>query len=322
MAYDAQADRVILFGGVKNWPIPLSDTWAYDPEAGQWKLMHPQQSPKGLGSMVYDSHAGRIVLYVYSTNDTTHSSLDDVAPLGETWTYDFKTDTWINRQAAGTPLGLFAARLAYDSESNRVILFGGADYPKGDRHAVPLSNDTWTYDYDSNAWTKATPKVKPPARALFAMTYDETADRVIVFGGYGEVWNEAHDVRLAGDTWAYDCNADTWTEMKPTAAPGKRGNGSIVYDHASQRDILVGGDNPLSTTYLADTWAYEFKSNTWTDLSPTPGPAPLAWHGMALIPTTKQIVAFVGSSDFGYSDTRYWLYDIAANQWKTVVISP
>jgi CubicO group peptidase (beta-lactamase class C family) len=323
IAYDPEANRVILFGGIQHWPTPLLDTWAYDPAAKQWSRLHPAQAPQGAGSMVYDSRAGRMILYASSSSDLTNTKVFGVAPQGETWAYDSKTDTWTNRQAANTPQGLAFARLAYDSESDRVILFGGVDYSQGTQFHVPESDATWAYDFGANTWTKMNPDVKPPARDGQAMTYDVAADRVIVFGGETGGWENGLTDTPLGDAWAYDYNTDAWTELKPAAAPAPRCYASFVYDPGTQRDLLVGGD-PLQATvpYFADTWAYIFKSNTWTNLSPSTGPSPMAYQGMAFIPTTKQIVAFVGGSLYAQYVEAYWLYDLAGNQWRMIPIKP
>jgi hypothetical protein len=66
---------------------------------------------------------------------------------------------------------------AYDAESDRVILFGGADL-----HDRPFG-DTWAYDFESDNWARMSPALSPPARYYHGMTYDAANDRVLVFGG-------------------------------------------------------------------------------------------------------------------------------------------
>ena len=72
-----------------------------------------------------------------------------------------------------------AADLVYDSESDRVIFFGGAietlqaDY-----------DDTWCYDFNTNEWTNMLPTTHPPASDWHQMTYHSGEDRVVLFGGH------------------------------------------------------------------------------------------------------------------------------------------
>ncbi len=134
----------------------------------------------------------------------------------------------MDRHEAG--IGANKARgyeLAYDAESDRVILFGGAN------EVAWGLNDTWAYDYNTNTWTEKSPG---PAKHLGArIAYDAESDRIILFGGYN----------LAGilfnDTWAYDFNLDTWTEMKPSISPPGRNYQAMTYDAKSDRVLTWGG---------------------------------------------------------------------------------
>ncbi len=320
MAYDAQSKHVILFGGLKSWYAPMSDTWSLDPLNGAWTPRHPAQSPTGLGIMAYDDALDRILLYVGSGADPASSgNLEQVAPLAETWAYDFEEDTWANLQAADTPRGLLTAAMAYDAESDKIILFGGAATTLGGPQAVPMSADTWVYDGRSNAWTRMDPALTPPARSLHAMTYDAGADRVILFGGYPGEFTKPFSGDLAGglslnDTWTYDFNANTWAEIKPAASPAARSCSSMVYDSVSERSILVGGSDGLDCSgSLRDAWAFEAASSTWTDLGSAPQ---LTFQGMAFAEEANEIVAYVGGSAWIYFSPAYWIFDPEIREWK------
>lgn len=318
MDYDSRMDRIVLFSGAEKWPpAPASDTWIYDPAIGKWAKMHPSQSPAGMGTMAYDSHAAQMILYLSWTLDSKPTYLNSIAPLGETWAYDDQTNSWTNRHAAGTPFGLHGAQLVYDSESDRIILFGGAEYPKGDVHKVPMVNDTWAYDYAANAWTKMNPKVQPPTRAFQAMAYDGKADRVIIFGGMGTYLAGGP---LLADTWAYDYNTDRWTELKPPIAPDARWGGRMVYDPVDQRVLLFGGEGGSGT--LGDIWTYAYASNTWTNVSPKPEATQRVRHTMVFDTKAQQAVVFGGGLGWDSLDNTTWLYAPATNQWASVSANP
>ena len=53
--------------------------------------------------------------------------------------------------------------MAYDAGSDRVVLFGG----KPGLLSV-TSDETWAYDFDTNAWTQLHPSMKPSERICFA----------------------------------------------------------------------------------------------------------------------------------------------------------
>ena len=74
--------------------------------------------------------------------------------------------------------------------------------------------ETWIYDIATNIFTNARPTVQPALRWGSRMVYDTQAKRAILFGG-----SDAYTSETLNDTWAYDFEANTWTEMKPATSP-------------------------------------------------------------------------------------------------------
>ncbi|MFO7622752.1 MAG: kelch repeat-containing protein, partial [Anaerolineales bacterium] len=70
--------------------------------------------------------------------------------------------------------------MVYDSESDKIILFGGYDEPKGGGEPIP-NGDTWAYDVATNTWTEMKPASGPPANGGTYLVYDIESDRVILF---------------------------------------------------------------------------------------------------------------------------------------------
>ena len=108
-----------------------------------------------------------------------------------------------------TPAARGYHQMTYDTESNRVILFGGeVGFPP------PLLNDTWSYTLATNTWTKMAPAQSPPP-GEGPLAYDIQSDRAILFLGTIGWPPEA----VPSETWAYDLNTDTWTNLEPATAP-------------------------------------------------------------------------------------------------------
>ncbi len=204
-------------------------------------------------------------------------------------------NNWTLMNPAIHPSPRIPYNLAYDSESDRVILFGGAG-AGGD--------ETWSYDFNNDSWTEMNPPVRPPSRYWHAFAYDSESDRVILFSGYG--------IGYSNDTWAYDYNTDTWTNMNPSVAPIGRGEHSMAYDSESDRVILFGG-----YTYGSrfDTWAYDYNANTWTEMSPLGNPPPTsAGPGMAYDSRSDRIIMFGGSALSGPRNET-WAYNYNVDTW-------
>jgi len=251
MAYDSRSDRVILFGGATT-AGNLDDTWGYDFETNTWMNMEPAVKPPGRAyhAMAYDSGSDRVILF---------SGSSAVGPLNDTWAYDFGANEWTNMTPASSPPVRSNHAMAYDSQSDRVILFGGGDSATG------FLNDTWAYDFATDTWTNMTSAAKPSGRYYHAMAYDLRSDRVILFGG--------GSAGYLNDTWSYDFNTNTWTDMAPAVSPPTLYGHAMAYDSESDRVILFGGVTTMIYAIVTnDTWAYDFNTNTWTDMAPAVRP--------------------------------------------------
>src|SRR5437667_94240 len=259
MTYDAQSDRVILFGGEDTAAV-LGDTWAYDFNSNGWTNADPPTRPvrRVYHAMAYDSESDRVILFGGSGNG-------DV--LNDTWAYDFNMNTWTDMDPAVRPPPRYGHAMAYDLQSDRVILFSG--YGLNGNYF----DDTWAYDFNANKWTNKDPLPKPPMRYCHATAYDAQSDRVILFGGdlAGGLFN---------DTWAYDFNTNAWTDMAPGLSPPATLCDAMAYDSESDRVILFGG-YVSGVGVSNDTWAYNFNTNTWTDMNPLVKPPGRYYHALA-----------------------------------------
>jgi hypothetical protein len=99
--------------------------------------------------------------------------------LDSTWAYDLNTDTWTEMEPSESLPARCCFPMAYDVESDRVILYGGvfgADVDK-DRYV-------WAYDFNSNRWEQLSAAEGVP---LYEgrMAYDGESDRIVLYGGGG-----------------------------------------------------------------------------------------------------------------------------------------
>jgi hypothetical protein len=97
------------------------------------------------------------------------------------------------------------------------------------------------------SWWYEDPPDPPRARMTHAMAYNVESDRVILFGGYGAGY--------LGDTWAYDCDTDRWTQTDPDNPPVARSGAAMASDSESDAVMLFGGMDSTNST-LDDTWAF------------------------------------------------------------------
>jgi len=189
---------------------------------------------------------------------------------------------------------------AYDTAMGSVLLFGGdnARFP-----GAVVYGDTWVW---RNGWIQLSPASSPPARGVPAMAYDPTTGTVVLFGG-----RDANGVAL-GDTWTWD--GATWTQQFPPVSPPARSTG-MVYDPITETVVLFGGggnEEPgYGSTVFGDTWEWNGRTKTWTQLFPASSPSPRATV-TAYDPITKTVILFGGANGGGdccrvfYGDTWTW----------------
>jgi hypothetical protein len=132
MIYDAERKQTILFGGTGSSQT-FGDTWAWDEQ--RWKLLVGfGPSARYWHAMAYDGHAKQTILFGGSYPGTSGPR----PALGDTWGWNGKS--WIQRQDIGPP-ARFGASMAYDSDRDTTVLFGGRG--AADTGANPTLHDTW-----------------------------------------------------------------------------------------------------------------------------------------------------------------------------------
>ncbi|MFW9995727.1 MAG: Kelch repeat-containing protein [Candidatus Odinarchaeota archaeon] len=246
-------------------------------------------------AMVYDSIDQVILLFGGHSGD---DFLDD------TWLYNCTDDTWSEMNPANKPGARWTHGMVYDSHNQKIILFGGYN-------GSGYLGDTWIYDFTGDFWTEMKPVNKPSVRHTHTMVYDPDSQKVFLFGG-----NSRGERK--GDTWAYDYQSDQWTEIFPVTNPPTKSIHTMSYDSDSKKTIIFGGYGPYDAI-TDDTWAYDFSSNSWTELDPANKPGARYGHSMSYDPDNKKTILFggrkIGGSGTGGYLNDTWVYDYSNNNW-------
>ncbi len=204
------------------------------------------------------------------------------------------------------PSPRFGCRLVYDPVNERLMMFGGTYSGTSPQ----VYDDTWTFDWDTEAWRLLEVEPHPPPRMDYGIVYVPELEGFILFGG----WNMGG--RL-GDTWLYDCASQTWTELHPDAAPEARTSSGFCLDEANGVVVLYGGytdDQPD----MGDTWLYDYSTNIWTEAAPEASPPAIYGCEMIYDPSTQATLLFGGhyyENDRDFFVRTIWEYDAAADTW-------
>ena len=164
-----------------------------------------------------------------------------------TWAYDYNTDSWQEMTPSDSPPLDHKFQMAYDSESDRTILWSTKLFENED-------GSVWAYDYNTDVWEVLKPNNgHPKPLAGGAMAYDASTDRIILHRNH--------------EFWAYDYNTNAWTELEPAATYPIFENHSMIYDTNTDQLIVFGGGKLFEKEFIGETWVYDPQLNMWTDMT-------------------------------------------------------
>ncbi len=192
--YDGPNQRVIVFGGMLGgtglyasdvWVLSLADepTWAQPIPSGS-----PPTARAGQTAVYHQSNRQMVVFGGYQTGYSQ--------PVSDVWSLSLgEAPTW----KAISPTGMQPAPRAkasgvYDPINERIVFFGGETLDANGR--LTWYNDTWALWLSGVPhWSQLEPTgTAPSARAGHLAVYDQTAQRMLVFGGWGLGDSFKHDV--------------------------------------------------------------------------------------------------------------------------------
>jgi hypothetical protein len=274
MTYDSSRDRVVLFGGYDGWYD--GETWEWD--GSSWTIKAASGPLARTGhKMVYDSSRGEVVLFggytLAGTCDGTGTNY-----CGGTWKWN--GSVW-SQETTTKPSSRYAHAMAYDSDREKTVLFGGTD--------GAYDGETWEWNGTNWTWVSTT---GPSPRYYHATTYDSGRGRLVLFGGYDSGGRD-------GETWEWDGSA--WA-LVGTTGPSARYQHALAYDSGRGRVVLFGGNDAGGRN--GETW--EWDGAGWTLVAAT-GPSPRYRHALAYDSDRGRVVLFGGSSAGGrVGDTWEW----------------
>ena len=230
------------------------------------------------------------------------ANIDYTMVYNDTWMFNQRTNDWLLLAITSSPLARNDHAMASLEKSNKVLLFGGADYNGN------YLDDTWTFDSSKNKWNKVDTKASPSPRYLHAMTSLGMHDNVLLFGGLDMQGN------YLDDTWQFQQSTRTWMKDINSPTPPARTRHSMATLGVEGNVLLFGGlDNG---DLLRDTWLYDQNSSHWTKINDgsTASPSYRMLPAMASLGVDGKIVLFGGNNELvNYVDT--WTFDQKQREW-------
>jgi len=190
------------------------------------------------------------------------------------------------------PLERRSASVAYDTDRDVVVMFGGRT-----TDSVYYA-DTW--EFDGTTWTQKMPSTSPSARFDSPMVYDTARKRMMIFGGeHGDRDDE---------TWTWD--GTDWTRLAPATSPPPTDDHAMVWVEATQEAVLFGGETGSGRS--AAVW--RFDGTNWREAAVAGAmPAPRRESAMAAIGTT--LLLHGGSLQDRTVATDTWAFNLVNERW-------
>ncbi|MCR9248002.1 MAG: kelch motif-containing protein [bacterium] len=278
MAYDPIRDEIVLFGGATQFVV--DDTWIFD--GASWTQRSPATVPlaRTEHALVFVPNTGTTLMYGGRDTNSPVGFLDD--------TWEWNGTDWSRRMPANTPPARAGHGLAWSSNRNRAVLFGGYFMPPFQPPtARPL---TWEWDHVSADWELRSPAGFASASHEVTLTEDPVTGHATLYGG------QQHPSEM----WGYD--GLSWYRLLPQNHPGPRIGSASVADHARDRMILFGGSGSGQTTW-------EWNGQDWSqNLAPGTSPTSRSGHAMVWDSLRERAMLFGGIDPSGTTNNETWTY--------------
>ncbi len=204
------------------------------------------------------------------------------------------------------------ASMTYDSQSKKIILFGGEGI-------FGVYADTWVFDTQKKTWEPVFPKQVPPPRCAHAMIAHD--GMVYVCGGFKARGSLAYVtglwMRMNADVWRYSVKENTWTAINRGEESKKGERFQPIYTATINPD-----ENKLS--WHGDVIVYRKVKATDSGTIPLPG-NDIGTAKLAVAPDTIQIRGsgfdpawYEAVPEPDESTFQNTLKNLAVNKWTNV----
>jgi hypothetical protein len=218
----------------------------------------------------------------------------------EVWAFDLNTTTWLELTPANgaAPAPRFTANGIYDPVDHEMIIWSG--------QGADFFNDVWAFDLTTNTWSQFTPPTpRPNIRYGTAAVFDPKARDLVTFAGFT-------DRGRFDDTWRFDVDGNTWTEISLSTHPEKRCLHTASYDARNHRMIIYGGQ---TNGPRGDIWAFDLRQNQWADLTPGISPAG-RWFAASIYEAREHRVIIFGGHLGGNQTNEIWAFNLNMGAWE------
>ncbi len=315
LAFDAAANKLVMFGGASNnsssCSLCTNQLWEWSPVSGAWLNRTPAvlppswPAPREQGAATFDAARRRMMV---GGGMLASSNL-----ARDLWEWDGAT--WTNHTPPVPAPAPRVTRLVGTTTPGRALLFGG-------NTGTSLLNDVW--ELSGHSWLNRTPATgSPSARAVTGLAFDSMRGRLVAVGS-----------ATSFEVWEWNVLAGTWTNRTPAVLPTawpRLTSGAVAYDSARGRLVWYGAQTGSmgSAPATSELWEWEPASGVWTNRTPTPlptaWPPPRLWPAMAFDAARGRTLLFSGDQRLRPVNTYVpdlWAWNGVSGTWTNLTPSP
>ena len=179
--------------------------------------------------------------------------------------------------------------------------------------AGPLLGDLWIWNSTIGLWRPVPKKgnFPSPRQGPVSLIRNNT---MYMFGGsnFSAPFN---------DCWSFDVPSLTWTELTCINTPPARYAGGMIFADESTILLFGGGNNEGEKVFYNDTWLWDLRTNTWTNVTTSPSPSPRYQFSFARFRDDQAVLfgGWDGVSKFAYKDV--WAFNFTSYTWRQLELT-
>jgi hypothetical protein len=288
LIYSYKLKSLLLIDGYQiHLDSPRNDVWKWDGKS--WTII-PAAGPTSKSLSAAARHSGTDNAYVFGGVGTkNYQSLK-----GDIWSFDGTRWTVIDADYIGTR---DHHEMVYADHIDGFVVYGGQNERR--------QNDTVTWILRGLKF-KAMHIDGPGPLVHFAMAYDVSRKKVVLYGGFSKR-------NMSDQLWEFD--GTEWKRINANA-PGPRAWHAMAYDRDRKTVVLHGGVTFMGGAnereYATDTWAWDGRA--WKKVA-SGGPASIL-PALGYDENRKVLVLFGGSGDDNTMFSALW--ELHATKWSKI----
>ncbi len=269
----------------------------------------------------YDAKCQRVYMFFGDQGEPVNCNFPPSVFSNDAYYYDVPTNTWYELEAPSGPSTRSRSGGAWDAKRNRAIVFGGR-WRDGNRGPYTFLGDIWAYDPVAKTWTDITPAngPKPSGRMNFVMVEDAANDRILVMGG-GQITPNFSAFITTDETWAFDLETHTWTELGLGGAKLPKRifqTGALDTKRNKLYVFSGGGDDAFIAPAMQDFWELDLGNDTWTQVTlGRSDPGGLINSRTIYDDVNDRLLMFAGHDNTMLgNNNELWAFDLQNKSWN------